>query len=752
MVLEGLHAPAEVTADDFGIPVVAAADRSDAFRILGFLHARDRLFQMDLARRKSAGRLAELFGERVLALDLQQRGYQVERAAAAIRQALPAEQREVLDAYTAGVNAYLNSAAERPFEMIALGYRPEPWRPEDSLLVAFGMFHTLTSQERDERMLSVMNSVLPPEVVAFLTPDTDSYTRTLLGGPASRRPPQPIPIAAIAALLHEHQAQEPLARVDADIGMLGSNQWAVAGGKSADGRAMVANDMHLNLSVPNIWYRTELRYGEGQFAGITLPGVPLPIAGSNGRVAWGFTNVDSDVADLVRLELNPENPEQYRTPRGWRDLIPTTETIRVKDRESVPLLVLRTLWGPVLREPLLDGLVAIRWTALDPQGLNLKLLDMDGVGDLGEAIRLMNRAGIPPQNVVLADGHGRIAWTYAGFFPNRRGFDGAVGTSWAGGDRAWDGFVPPEHMPRLIDPPDGFIATANNRTLGADYPYVIGHNYAHSYRAYRIAQRLAAMERVSESDLLSLQLDTDSEFFEFYRQLILRLTEDRQGAGDPEWREARIAATAWNGRLDADSRGIALLVAYRKDLLRAVFGPMLQRCQRRDPQFSYAWRESDTPLRALLTERPVAALPDNSFASWEDFLRDRLRSTVRRIKSEHRVAGLNELTWGRVNRVAIRHPFGRILSWLSPVLDMPEYGSPGCSGYCVRVLSGDQGASERFVVSPGRHNDGILHMPGGQSGHPLSPHYRDQHAAWAEGSRLPFAAGPGRHRLILKPR
>ncbi len=747
--LSGLRSEAGVASDALGVPAIEARDRSDAFRVLGFLHARDRLFQMDLARRKSAGRLAELFGERVLSLDMAQRHYQVQAAAKTILAALPADQQEVLRAYAGGVNAYMSSLREWPFEILALGYRPDPWRPEDSLLVAFGMFQTLTSQERDERMLTVMNAVLPATVVSFLTPDTDSYTSPLLGGSGSRRPPPPTPVQAIAELLEENRVARLSAAVDPDIGMLGSNQWAVSGTKSRDGRAIVANDMHLGLSVPNIWYRAEIRYGQARLSGVTLPGLPLLVAGSNGRVAWGFTNVDSDVADLVSLDVNPANPEQYRTPQGWREFGQSLETIAVKNGAAVPIALKATVWGPVLPEPLLGRPVAIRWTALDPGGLNLMLLGMDSAATLEQAVAVMNRAGIPPQNVVLADDQGRIAWTYAGFFPERRGFDGTASVSWADGARGWQGFVPPADLPRLFDPPVGFIATANNRTLGAGYPHVIGHNYAHSYRAYRISQRLAPMEAVDEQDLLAVQLDTESEFFAFYRELVQSLASG--SADDPLLREAKAAVDAWNGRLDADSLGIALLVGYRKDLLQAVFGPLLARCRRVDAHFNYGWRESETPLRALLTERSAATLPDRRFARWDDFLAGVLTSTVHRLQADYGIARLDRLTWGRVNHVTVRHPFGKLLTWLSPVLDMPEHESPGCSGYCVRVLSADQGASERFVVSPAHPEDGIFHMPAGQSGHPLSPHYRDQQQAWVNGDRLPFGAAAAKHRLLLEP-
>ena len=247
------------------------------------------------------------------------------------------------------------------------------------------------------------------------------------------------------------------------------------------------------------------------------------IAGSNGSIAWGYTNVDADVMDLVRLDSTRpigclpnagRLGQDRKTPRPFGSRAVTRSRLDLR----------RTIWGPVLPEPLLGETVALRWTALDPAAVNLGLFDMDRATTLEQAVSVMNRSGIPPQNVVLADDQGRIAWTYAGIFPKRSGFDGSAAESWGDGKQRWAGFIPAEALPRLIDPAEGYIATANNRTLGRDYPYVIGHNYSHSYRAYRISQRLAAMEAVTERDLLQLQLDTESEFFEFYRRLGLDLS------------------------------------------------------------------------------------------------------------------------------------------------------------------------------------------------------------------------------------
>jgi penicillin amidase len=747
-VLAGLDERAVVEFDRLGIPRVQAANREDAMRVLGYLHARDRLFQIDLMRRKSAGRLAEIFGAKALAYDRAQRALALERTATAIVAGLPESQRRTLDAYVAGVNARLSEANALAPEILALGYRPEPWRAEDSLLVGLALFQTLNGQEQDERMLTVMERTLPAEVVAFLTPDVDAYTTVLTGGRESRRPERPVPARTLAELLDRGKRMQVGASVDPEPLMAGSNHWAVGGAHTRDGRAVIANDMHLDLGVPNVWYRAELHYGETMLSGITLPGLPLLVVGSNGRIAWGFTNVDGDVLDLVRLVLHPTEKNRYLTPEGWETLELWAETIRVRGAPAETVTVRLSRWGPVSPKPLLGEPVAIRWTALDPGAVDLGLLEMDTARDLDTAMRILNRAGVPPQNVVLADAEGRIAWTYAGRFPLRFGFDGSVSRSWAEGNVGWQGFIPPERLPRVVDPPEGFLVTANNRTLGRDYPFVIGHNYSHSYRAYRIAERLRDMHEVTERDLFELQLDTRSAFFEFYRALVLELTA--ANGLDPELLDARRAAAAWDGRMEADSRGIALLVQFRRDLAQAVFARILAPCREADADFVYAWREQETPLRALISARLPETVPDAG-GSWETYLREVLRSSIRQLRQEFDLASLVDLPWGRINRVEVRHPLSQAVPILAAWLDMPSLGSPGCRGYCVRVLSGTHGASERLVVSPGRHGDGILHMPGGQSGHPFSPHYRDQHRDWAEGRPLPFAPGPAVTTLRLLP-
>lgn len=746
--LAGLQQSVTVTADGLGIPSVRAGSREDAFRVLGFLHARDRLFQMDLMRRKSAGRLAELFGERARQLDIKQRSYRFESSAHAIVEGLPPGQRAALRAYTSGVNSQIQGASEPPPEFLGLGARPEPWREEDSLLVALGMFQTLSGEESDERMLSVMEQALPADVVAFLTPDTDLFAVPLVGGAHSRRPAQAVPSAALASL---GQPTGHLAGgIDADSIIAGSNNWAVAGSKTSDGRAILANDMHLSLGIPNIWYRASLSYGGRHLAGLTLPGVPLLVTGSNGDVAWGFTNIDADTLDLVRLNIHPDDPEQYRTPDGWRRFEHHPEIIKSRGGSELSVDVRTTLWGPVSPAPLLGQPVAVRWVALDPAGVDLGLMDMDQVRSVTDGVSVLNRSGGPHQNVLLADREGRIAWTYMGRFPNRRGFDGAVSRAWSDGSLGWEGYLAPNELPRLVDPPEGFLATANNRTLGRDYPHVIGHNYAHGYRAYRIAERLRGMKSATELDLLNIQLDTRSEFYDYWRNLALSVMSDQAGR-DPLLADASRAIKAWDGRMDASSLGIGLLVRFRQQLAETVFAPVVERCRNLDPGFNYAWREMETPLRAILDRRPPEALPSHAYRDWSDLIRSVLKASTTDLKLHYGVATLMDLPWGKINQISVRHPISQAVPWLAWLLDMPPAQSSGCSTACVRILGNGHGASERMVISPSAPENAVLHMPGGESGHPLSPHYGDQQQAWMDGRPLPFLTGEREHLLEFVP-
>ena len=743
--IKGLGLPVTVTTDRFGIPTITASTRRDAALALGYVTAQDRLFQMDLLRRRASGRLSEIVGDIAIKTDKRQRVIGFHRVTQAIVANLSNEQREILVAYADGVNAYIRQMDTAPFEFLLLGYRPEPWTPEDSILVVMNIFQVLSFKQNDERMMTIMENSLPPEVVAFLTPDTDIYTQVLLGGPDAHRPIQPIPVEALASIRHApKQTGERLVRTTSHVA--GSNGWAVDQSKTADGRAIVANDMHLRLSIPNTWYRVSLRYGDVEISGVILPGTPAIVVGSNGHVAWGFTYIAGDFLDLVQLEINPENIDEYRTPNGWRRFEVVNERIEIRGGEHIVQPVKLTIWGPVSPNPLMGQPVAIHWTALQPEAVGLELLDIDQATTLDDALDIMNRFGGPLLNVTMADDAGQIAWTYCGKIPIRKGFDGSSTKSWADGGIGWEGYIPPSELPRVISPPEGFIATANNRTLGKDYPYIIGYNFANSHRAYRINERLREMDQVTEQDMFQLQLDTTNHFFEFYQQLALSVLTEETIANEPLLLEARRQIEVWNGKVEVDSVGFGILVRLREILAEDVFEPFLVLCYNTDSRFSYSWRNMETPLRILLKERIPATLPDPAnYPDWETFILEKLEESIEQLLGKYELKSLDQLTWGTIHKTEISHPLG-FIPVLGKILNMPQKPLPG--GYhCVRATS----ASERMVISPGREADGILHIPSGQSGHPLSENYKDQFSYWLKGEPLPFLQGPATHTLTLTP-
>jgi len=751
--LQQLQFPVMVTFDRLGTPTIQARTRRDAFCALGYLTARDRLFQMDMLRRFVAGRLAEVLGRGALDTDMTQRSFGFRRVAQDVIARLSDDQRAALQAYVEGVNAFIQQMRVPPPEFLGLEYRPEPWSIADSILIMLYIFQELTGEcESSKRMRSVMVKTLPPEVVAFLTPDQSEYDCVLIGGSASHRPATPIPSQALNLLCRYADKHRRLVGriVQEPRGTPGSNGWVVGSSRTADGRAILANDIHLPLTVPNIWYRGTLQYDGLEVSGVILPGLPAVILGSNTHVAWGFTNITGDFLDLVELEIHPERPDEYNTLDGWKRLEVVTEEIRVKGELSVTIDIKTTIWGPVSRHALMGQPVAVRWIALDPQAINISLIDIDKATGIDEALRIMQCFRGPPLNVMLADDQGRIGWTYCGKLPAHSNADSFASITWSNAGTGAQGTILPQELPVLLDPPDGLLATANNRTVGTGYPHVIGYNFANPYRAHRIVQQLQNAHDLTEAVLFALQLDTAGAFYAFYYSLAIA-TCKTHATGDPLLTDAVAAINAWDGKAEPESVGFGLLLRFRELLAERVIGTYLTICKAADSNFVYNWNNLETPLRALLSAKIPETLPNvKTCLDWDTLIRETLRESTKQLRNEYRVQTLTGLTWGRMQRTAIQHSLSQSIPWARRMLDMPQDALPGAL-HCLRMAQPMFGASVRLVVSPGKRCDGILHMPGGQSGHPLSRHYRDQHSCWLKGQPLPFLPGPAVRTLVLIP-
>jgi penicillin G amidase len=779
--LAGLGGSVVVERDALGVPTVHGASRADVARATGFLHAQERFFQMDLARRFAAGELAELVGDAALPVDRVMRLHAFRPAARKAVAETPEAARRIIEAYAAGVNAGLDALGARPPEYLLLRSHPAAWHAEDSiLLVAYMYFGLQAGSMAREGAFGIMRETLPPALVAFLQPGPDQWEAPIVGDvPAEPRLPTPDEVNLRAALGTQHSelgtpfpalgTRDSALGTSFDLpGRPGSNSWAVDARHAAGGRALLANDMHLELGVPNIWYRMVLTWpdpaapgGQRRLVGVSLPGTPAVVVGSNGQVAWGFTNAGIDATDFVVLEPDPSSPGAYRTPAG-----PAVPTVR---RESIArkggaapeaLRVEETPWGPIVDTDRQGRRRVLAWVVHQPGALNLRLMDMESAATVAQALDVGASAGIPAQNLVAADSAGHIGWTIAGAIPNRVGYDGMAPVSWADGTCRWDGVLPPAAHPRVVDPDSGRIWTANNQVVFGSSPAVYSPlSVDEGARARQIRDDLLALGSPVERDLLRIQLDDRALFLDRWRTVLLQAL-DTPGALTTTGRREfhRLVASSWDGRASADSVGYTLVNRWHRALTRQVFEALTGPCRAAvstfdwirpvgGPAFTPPWpARTDGPLWRMVTGRPLNLLAPR-FKDWDE----QLLAAVDAVVEQAAAAGtpMADLRWGTIDS-GIRHPLSGALGPLGRYLDMDPIPLGG--GYNVpRQRMGNLMASERLVVSPGREETAVFHMPGGQSGHPLSPHYRDGHLAWVRGDPTPLLPGGAVHRLVLSP-
>ena len=757
-VVGGINATVRIERDALGVPVIRAENRPDLAFGLGFAHAQDRYFQMDLLRRRAAGELAALFGPVALPFDRRNRLHRFRARAAAVIAQMPAAYLDVLEAYTEGVNAGLGSLGSRPFEYWLLRETPAPWVREDTILASNAMFLELndSTASRDTRR-GVAQLVLPETLFTFLYPDGTDWDAPLID--------EPIVAAAVPELMADTAVWPPASTPPANLAGLvdefgdtealkGSNNWAVSGALTESGRAIIANDMHLGVRVPNTWYRARLIQTDGtpiDMSGVTLPGTPVVVAGSNGKVAWGFTNSNGDWTDAVLVRPGSD-ADTYLAPNGERAFDVFEEVIEIKGADSETLTVRETVWGPLRQSgDYPDGDIAISWIAHHAEAVNFNHLKLETVTSVAEALDVANTMGIAPQNFVVGDVDGNIAWTIAGRIPRRGGATPTLPADWSGGS-GWQGWLAVDEYPRVVNPPSGRIWTANARVASGDQLAVVGDGgYDLGARQRQIRDALLARERFVETDMLDIHLDDRALFLERWRDLLLETLDDEAVLNHPARSEYRDHVRAWTPNAAVDSVGYRLVRVFRSTVEERVFRELVAapiRAQfgedaplRRSNQF-------EGPLWSLVTRKPDNLRPP-SVDSWDELLLESVDAVLRDFDDTYG-DGLGNRTWGERNTSEIRHPLSQNVPIFGSMLDMAVLPLPGDS-HMPRVQAPVLGASERYAVSPGAERDGYLHMPGGQSGHPLSPHYRDGHKAWTDGLPTSFQPGEPRNTLRLLP-
>ncbi|MBS0393913.1 MAG: penicillin acylase family protein [Proteobacteria bacterium] len=749
-VSRSLAARVTVERDAEGAVTVSGGNRADVAFGLGYAHGQDRFFQMDLLRRAAAGELSALLGEATLATDRELRVHRFRSVARRSLARAPAEQRALLESYAAGVNAGLASLRARPFEYLLLRAQPEAWRAEDSVLAVLAMFLQLQEPDGHDKLERGLIAAALPEAATRFVYAADPEWEAALDGSLSDAPRPPTAaeydLARVGALDFEPPDHRSRARLAS-----GSNNWALAGSRSASGAALVANDMHLGIRVPNTWYHARLRVGtEVDVTGVTLPGTPAVVTGSNTRVAWAFTNSYGDYQELVRLEPDPTDPARYRTATGAEPFSHVTERIQVRGGAPVDLDVVGTRWGPVVAHDDAGHAYALEWTAHDPAAVNLELVGLERAASIAEAIAVGARAGIPAQNLVAGDAAGHIAWTIAGQIPRRRGDTRAPRPS-TDPEVGFDGWVEAASRPVLVDPPGGRIATANARVVGAAALATIGDGgYDRGARARQILGDLDARgDRQSPRDALAVQLDDRALFLERWKERLAALLDEAALRDHPRRAELRGVLSTWSGHAAVGDAAYRLVRAFRAEVERRTFFALIAPARARNPGFRFTVPASfEGPLWALLEAQPAHLLAPG-FRDWRAFLLAAVDATLAGVEAD--CPRLADCSWGRLNTTRIRHPLAGALPGLGALLDVPDEALPGDEDM-PRVQAPSFGASERFAVSPGHEAEAYFEMPVGQSGHPLSPYYRAGHERWAHGEPpAPFLPGPAQHTLTLQP-
>ena len=800
VAVNGLSAPVTITRDRLGVATIDAANRDDLAYALGFVHAQERFFQMDLQRRMAAGELAALFGPDALGADLDHRRHRFRARDRGYLKALPPDQLKLLVAYRDGVNAGLADLHVRPWEYLLLGEKPKPWRTEDTLLTIDAMSLQLDHDGNDQRELDIerMRAALPAAVADLLMARSPRWAAPLQGAPgaspvipaagvfslrgaspaapagaasasapatsaatpasAPNPPPaaKPAPAASSApSSKPSPAASAPSAASVADVvgpdrAFPGSNNFAVAGSLTGAG-AIVANDMHLGLRVPDIWFRARLRYRDDigtpvVLDGVTLPGTPLMIAGTNGHIAWGYTDSYGDWMDWVRVDLDPGDPGRYRTPDGWARIRRHSETIDVKGGAPHTLAVRDTIWGPIMGKDIDGTPLALHWIAHLARSHNLNLVRLEQTDTVHQALLVAPTMGMPPQNFVVGDADGHIGWTLTGnALPLRSGFDPLLPSDWSRQGTGWIGFASPLQYPRIEDPVGGRLWSANNRTVGGDWLTLEGDGgYDRGARAQQIRDDLDARNRFTTDSMLQIQLDDRALFLTRWQHLLQEVLERNPEAGLGTLQKL---TAHWQGRASIGSVDYRLVRAFRTHVLERVLAPFVDRVRKRFPAFRLPMH-SEAAVWAMLRQRPMNLL-DPRYPDWNALLLDAARDVDATLGK--RPGGLAARTWGRRNRARICHPLARALPrFLARDLCMPAQALPGDHDM-PRVQTPSFGASERFGIQPGHLDASYLDMPGGQSDHPLSPFFGAGHEDWVHGRPTPLLPGPSVHTLTLQP-
>lgn len=763
--VQGLREGVTIERDAHGIPTIRAGNLHDLMWGLGFAHAQDRLWQIETHQRIGAGRLAEAFGEAAVKTDQFLRALAVRETARRQWESVQGDARLALQAYADGINTYVRDHMQaRPPEFLILGLQPTTWEPADSLAWAIMMAWDLGGNWNAELQRMRLALRLPVERINEVMPP---YPGT-----------QPLPTADYARLFRELKVdpnlgqQAELAAPESGVDGVGSNNWVLAGTRTSTGAPLLGNDPHLKLSAPALWYFARLEAPGLRVAGATMPGLPMVVLGQNEHIAWGFTNTGPDVQDLYLEEIHPEDPSRYRTPEGWRPFETREEIIKVKGSGDVRMTVRSTRHGPVISDApdVADGLtgaarrpryaLAMRWTALDVPNTTVEAgLALNRARSVDEFLRASALHVAPMQNMAVADRAGRIAMVAAGRVPLRGPQHDLKGLVPALGWEArydWTGYLDPGLTPREVDPARGWIATANQRIHGPDYPHFITSEWTLPYRQQRIEEWLEARPRHDMDSLARLHADVTS--------LAARkmLSHVRKARSDHPLAAAALAQLeAFDGRMEADRAAPLILWSWTRHLQALLFADELG-----DKLWGSLNRNFYDAMEQVLQRQD---------AWWCDDKRTTPIESCQQMVDQALTLALDELQqlqgpdpgawrWGQAHQARSEHrPFSKVPALARFFELRTPVGGDTYTVNAARVnLAADAVTGERYLNEHGPSlralydlgdpaQSRVMHSTG-QSGLPFSRWYRSFVGPWAEVAYVPLWASEAKEVLSLEPR
>ncbi|WP_404341555.1 penicillin acylase family protein [Pseudoalteromonas mariniglutinosa] len=718
---QAISQPVKIERDKLGQAVIHADNRLDAAYALGYAHAQDRFFQMDLLRRNAAGELSELFGKAAIELDKKMRFHQLRKRSQFIVEQLPQTEKALLQRYATGVNEGLAQVGFASFEYLLTGAEQQPWQSEDSLLVIFSMYLDLQTAtfERDKALIQLAD-LYGEQMVQFLT-QPSQYQAALDG---SQLTPYQGAIPELA------QSITAITEITANL-ELGSNNWAVTGDLTTTGAAMLSDDMHLSMAVPVIWYRAQLNYIDNgqqyQVTGVSLPGAPAIVVGSNNNIAWGFTNGYLDTADWVAID----NIEQT-----WQE----DEQIVVAGADTVNYQLTMSEYGPV--KEINDKPYALSWVAHHNYAVDMTLLKLEQIDNVDNALALAGNVGIPVQNLVVVDSQGNAGWRNMGAIPGRK-----VPSELA---ISVDDYSPAWHdnelqRPSVKNPSDGRLWTGNSRVVSSEDNLRFGNGgYAMGARSSQIRDRLYEKQQFNEADFNQLQHDNEARFLTPWHELLLT-----QLKADSNAYQVYIDALEnWQRCACEDSVGYTLVRRYRDEVINVLFSDIAATLKEAGGTLKYVKRDLEPALWMLIEQQPVSWL-NPQFASWDQQMVGAFTRVIDTLTTEYG-DNIQNWRWGKVNELVIEHPFAKQIPLLKRFLNMPTVAGFGDS-YMPAVQRRGFGASQRFIAQPGHLDKAIMAIPGGQSGHPLSAFYRAGFADYAEAKHTPLLPQELIHQIVITP-